>query len=367
LACRTGRPINATEAEALLGARRFAFDADVSTGLVTVAARPAEGGPGAASGALNADLDEIGAGLYASEFRLAGLEEGMLTFYLRSHLHSAADGSDDQFRMQHWRGPSAPTMRIIEPEPAGALSDHEVFSQALGETRRIAVYLPPGHDPGAGPYPAVIVADGGKVEYYGRQLDPLITSGRLAPIVLIGLRAGQAGIVEPKEASNSDLRNADYLPEFSRLPGRFEPHLVFAAEETIAWAASEFAISTDPADLAVNGRSSGGGFAYHAGLRRPDVFGHALVHSPGWSVPGDIPPPGEAQARFYIVAGRYESGFLRAARLAHGALSDAGYETSLTELSAGHTMEITQTTIADQLMAIFPGENTSPAPRDAAR
>ena len=353
-ACRTGRTINAEEAEALLGERRFAFHADAETGLITVAARPTQG-VGQAFGALNADLDEIAPGLFATEFRLARLAEAMLTFYLPPMLHSAADGSGEDFRQQYWRGPDAPALRIIAPEPQGALSDHELFSQALGETRRIAVYTPPGHDPDAGPYPAVVVADGGKVEYYGRQLDPLIASGQLAPLVLIGLRSGQDGIVGAREESSSDLRNGDYLPEFSRLPGRFEPHLVFAAEEAIDWAAETFAVSRDRADLAVYGRSSGGGFAYHAGLRRPDVFAHALVHSPGATVPGDIPPPGEASAAFHIVAGRYEISFMTSARLAHQGLQVAGYETTLTELSAGHTMEITAVTLADRLMETFPG------------
>ena len=130
---------------------------------------------------------------------------------------------------------------------------------------------------------------------------------------------------------------------------------MFAAEEAIDWAAETFAVSRDRADLAVYGRSSGGGFAYHAGLRRPDVFAHALVHSPGATVPGDIPPPGEASAAFHIVAGRYEISFMTSARLAHQGLQVAGYETTLTELSAGHTMEITAVTLADRLMETFPG------------
>ena len=359
-ACRTGRPINAAEAEALLGERRFAFRAEPERGLLTVAARPAGETPGRAHGALNAALDAIGAGLYASEFRLAELQAGMLTFYLTPELHSAADGEDGAFRMQYWRGPEAPAMRIIAPEPAGTLAEHELYSQALGETRRLIVYTPPGHDPAAGPYPSVFVADGGKVAYYARQLDPLIVSGRLAPLVMIGLRSGHDGIVDPpEEHSSSDLRNADYTPDFPHGPPRFADHMVFAADEAPSWAAETFNISRDPAMTAVNGRSGGGTFAYQAGLRRPDVFGHALVHSPALGTPDEIPDT-RFRAMFHFVSGRYEPGFARRARWAAEELEAAGYETTLLELSAGHTMEITQVTLADRLMAIFPGPGAAP-------
>ncbi|OAB55825.1 hypothetical protein AY599_24130 [Leptolyngbya valderiana BDU 20041] len=355
-ACRTGRRINAEEAEALLETRRFGFRADPDAGLITIAARPAGGAEGQAYGALNAPLDPIGDGLYASEFRLAALNAGMLTFYLAPELHSAADGSEEAFRMQHWRGPDAPVQRIVAPEPAGALSDHTLVSDALGETRRLVVYTPPGHDPGAGPYPVVYVADGGKVEYYGRQLDPLIAAGRLAPLILVGLRSGHDGIVDPPEGySSGNLRNADYTPDFPHGPPRFDKHLSFVTDEVVPWAADTFGAARDPGRVVVNGRSGGGAFAYNAGLRRPDVFGHAFVDSPAMGAPAEIPDTGEARATFHFVAGRYETGFISRARRAHRALSAAGHTSTLTELSAGHTMQITQVTLADRLMDLFPG------------
>jgi enterochelin esterase-like enzyme len=161
--------------------------------------------------------------------------------------------------------------------------------------------------------------------------------------------------VEDRSELTADIRNLDYLPEFFEPHARFNQHLTFAAEEAVWFAQARYGVSTDRADLAVYGRSSGGGFAYHAGLRRPDVFSHAIVHSPGATVPRDPPAAGEAAAQFHIAAGRYEPGFLSSARLAQAALTEQGYGSSLLELSAGHTQEITDATLIDTLIEIFPG------------
>jgi enterochelin esterase-like enzyme len=218
-----------------------------------------------------------------------------------------------------------------------------LYSEALNETRRLVIYTPPGHDPDAGDYPVLLVADGGKVSYYGRQIDVWIAQGRIAPMIMIGLVSGREGIVEETE-DGVDYRNADYLPDFLEPRERFDRHLTFAAQEVLAFARERYGVSTDRNKVGVNGRSSGGGFAYHAGVRRPDVFGHALVHSPGATVPGDPPPASDAAARFHIVAGRYETSFVASARRAAAALEARGYQVELTELSAGHTMEVTQVT-----------------------
>jgi enterochelin esterase-like enzyme len=353
MACRTGTPVSRAEAEALLGTNRFAFEVDLDADKVLVAARPSSGGSGRSFGALNADLDEISSGLYATRFRLAHLDEAMLTFYLPPFLQS--DASLGEFQTQSWRGPNAPLMSIITPDADGQIEETTLYSEALGETRRLVIYTPPGHDPARMDYPALIVADGGKVHYYGRQIDAWISQGRIAPVVMIGLVSGREGIVEDTE-DGVDYRNADYLPDFLEPRERFDRHLTFAADEVLAFARERYGVSHDRTKIAVNGRSSGGGFAYHAGLRRPDVFGHALVHSPGATVPGDPPPASGASAHFLIVAGRYETSFMASARRAQAALDALGYEVELTELSAGHTMEITEVTLAPTLARLFPGD-----------
>ena len=351
-ACRIGPPVTAQEADSVLANSRFGFNVDLEAGEVLVAARPRDGGPGQSYGALGASLDRISEGLYGTRFRLNKLNEAMLSFYLFPHLH---DGPQSEMvEPMYWRGPDAPALSIVTPELEGRLEQVTLFSEALGETRRLLIYTPPNHDPETGDYPVILIADGGKVGYYSRLIDAYITDGRLQPLVMIGLVGGRQGIVEETQA-DVDYRNADYLPDLIDPRDRFERHLAFAADEVLSFAQDRFGVSSDRRKTMVNGRSSGGGFAFHAGMRRPDVFGHALVHSPGATVPGTPPPPGEASARFHIVAGRYETHFLTAARRAQTVLSELGYETSLTELSAGHTMEITQVTLAPTLETLFPG------------
>lgn len=352
--CRLDPPQRA-DALALLAGERFAFHADPAAGRVTIAARPRGGGAGRAHGGLNVDLDDLGAGVYASRFRLARLGEAMLSFYVTPDLQSGAPGAAEAVQIVHWRGPNAPALPIAAPDPLGAVETRTLHSESLQETRRLVIYTPPGHDPAGGPYPVVLMADGGDVHHYGRMLDPHIASGRLAPILLVGLVSGQDGIVEDRSEVSDDLRNVDYLPDFLEPYDRFPAHLVFAAEEATAYAREHFAASAARHETVVYGRSSGGGFAYHAALRRPDVFGAALAHSPGATVPGEPPAAGVEAAEFHIAAGLYEPGFLYAARNAEIALRGQGYDVALTELAAGHTQEISTATLIDTLSDLFPG------------
>ena len=353
LACRTGPPITPQEASDLLGSERFAFRADLDAGELVVAARPRQGAPGRSYGALSGPLDRVGDGIYATRFKLSHLNEAMLSFYLPPHLQSGSEPSTVE--RLHWRGPDAPSLAIITPELEGRIEYVTLYSDALRETRRLAIYTPPQHDRDAGGYPAVVIADGSEVEHLGYRIETYIAEGRIKPLVLIGLVSGAEGIVEEVEEPSHIIRNSDYLPGVVGPVERFEQHLTFAADEVLSFARDEYGVSKYRQDIAVNGRSSGGGFAFHAVMRRSDVFANALVHSPRATVPQDTPPAGPTSARFHIVAGRYETGFLSSARLADTELRAAGYDVRLTELSAGHTPEITEVTLAADLEGLFPG------------
>ena len=143
-ACRTERTINAEEVEALLGERRFAFHADAATGLITVAARPTQG-VGQAYGALNADLDEIAPGLFATEFRLARLAEAMLTFYLPPMLQSAADGLKPGGRLviiDHDFGdrPHGPSLELLTALAAEVGLPHRADVPGYGGLNHVMVF-----------------------------------------------------------------------------------------------------------------------------------------------------------------------------------------------------------------------------------
>src|SRR5439155_1542565 len=86
----------------------------------------------------------------------------------------------------------APTEAPPEPAAArplaGTLREFDVPSAALGETRHAYVYLPPGYDPehrpADAPAPAVVYfGDGLVVPEIAAVVEPLITTGKIRPVV----------------------------------------------------------------------------------------------------------------------------------------------------------------------------------------
>ena len=354
LACRLPQPGDAeTLAGEILQERRFGFR--VEGDVLTIAANPADGEAVSVTGALpGAELDPAGEdGLFLSRFRLAHLDEGVLGFYLFENLQTLAEGEDPEpVQLVSWRGPNAPAEPEFDPELQGTLEEVELWSEALGETRRLVIYTPPGFDP-EGEYPAVFFADGGKVQFYARYIEPMIREGRVEPLVLVGARSGQGGIVEDRSDIHRDMRNADYIPGFVDETPRFDQHMEFFAEELVSHAVEAYAVTTDRRRRAVTGRSSGGAFAFLAGVQRPDAFGLAFPMSGGWGVE-DIPQASEDSAIFRLASGRYEMSFMLRARRSVQLLAPAGYDIELQEISAGHTQEIDDYGLLPLLQEFFP-------------
>ncbi|WP_157246779.1 alpha/beta hydrolase [Nonomuraea typhae] len=157
-----------------------------------------------------------------------------------------------------------------------------VRSRALGNTRDVFVYLPPGHDPAAGPYPVVVLQDGQHV-FAGAGLSPswrvdetlddLIGRGLLPPLVAVGV------------SNAGDRRGDEYshvapYPRDPRGVCRGERYEEFLVEELLPVIRERYAVTADPAATAVMGSSMGGLVSYHLAFRRPEVFGLAAVLSP---------------------------------------------------------------------------------------
>ncbi|AZU04801.1 esterase [Glycocaulis alkaliphilus] len=347
-ACRLPLALSLGDVESMLGDEDFAFEID---GEELVAARRGSGA-NRLHGALNASLPELEGtdGIHAARFRLAELQAAWLKFYVFPE--GATQITLDM--MPGWEGPDAPPKAVVENDGGieGELIATELWSEALGETRRLYVYLPPGHDPAAS-YPAVFFGDGGVVNHFGRLIEPRIADGSLPPMVLVGAESGQQGIVEDRSDVERDLRNADYLPGGIRGVDRFDAHLIFFADELVEHAITHWGASPDPVLRGVFGRSSGGAFSLQAGFRRPDRFGHAFSMSTGRGPVREADPAPENAARFYFAAGLYEPTFLYNAHISANALQAAGYEVRIEALAAGHTQEIDEVMLIPFLRDAF--------------
>ncbi|MFA3875418.1 enterochelin esterase [Streptomyces sp. MMCC 100] len=180
--------------------------------------------------------------------------------------------------------------------PAGRVERHRVPGTEPVGDRDAWVYLPPGHDHGAGaPLPVAVVCDGDM--WFGRlglgdTLDALIADGALPPLVVVA-----------PDAVDRHTRWRDL--------GCREPFVAFLADELLPWAAGRWPLTTDPRRTVVAGQSLGGMTALYAGLLRPDRFANVLAQSPSlWWRPG-LPPAGAAKPQVYgrpWLVGRYASG-----------------------------------------------------------
>ena len=174
--------------------------------------------------------------------------------------------------------PGAP----VPPQGRGRVVIVEDFRSALlGNTRSVAVYLPPGYERSNARYPVLYAQDGQNlfdpktafagVDWgLGETCDRLIAAGEMAPAIIVA-------------PYNTGARLDEYTPVrdgSERAGGRGDLYGRFLAEELKPWIDARLRTKTAAADTAIMGSSLGGLLSLHLALTRPDVFGRAGIVSP---------------------------------------------------------------------------------------
>jgi enterochelin esterase-like enzyme len=254
-----------------------------------------------------------------------------------------------------FRGPNAPAdpAQVAPGDLAGQVLNRELASSALGEKRRLNIYLPPGWSKERS-WPAVFLADN-SASIYAPMVEAMILAGRIEPIVLISAESGEPAVVGIAPTQyGTDLRSAEYLRNRDGGGDRFDRHMEFFAVELTRYAVEEFAVSALREDHAVAGFSSGGVFALWAGVQHPEVYAFAIPMSPGVAplVAEDLTVG--VRARFRFAGGLYEPSFLETAKAAEAVLRSGGYDASGLYLSAGHDPEQWRIVMHEALLEIFP-------------
>ncbi len=311
---------------------------------LTVFARTVDAQQPDLRGSLRGRLERIGDSPFAAaRFRLTDLD--------RAHITISANGLS-----WSWRGPNAPARPERKAELNGRLFEQTLHSDALGETRRLQIYLPPGFSHRSN-YAAVFIGDGQWLRAYARFVEPLIERGELPALVLVGALSGQDGIVEDRSDLGGDIRGLDYLPDYLGNTERFPDHMRFFSQELVAYAVREYGVTTDPHRRVVSGHSNAASLAFWAAYLHADVFGNAIVMSQAWRPVENI-AQSSTRARFYMSAGLYEQPFLRTTRRTAAALRSQGYNVTLDETAGGHN-DFTDIMFVDRVRRIF---NHTPAP-----
>lgn len=167
---------------------------------------------------------------------------------------------------------------------ASAIQRHEaVHSTWLGAERGVTVYLPRGYVPRpAAPYPVLFLHDGQNLfdparahiagEHWraAETANHLIRSGRLTPVVLVGIDHG----------------GPDRLADFTPTPGgragagQARRYVRFVFDEVMPLISREYAVRTDAAGIGVGGSSMGGLVTLVMASMQPGRLGRMLLMSP---------------------------------------------------------------------------------------
>lgn len=232
-----------------------------------------------------------------------------------------------------------------------------------GTSRRVWVHVPAGHDASA-PAAVVVFQDGWwyldpEGEVRGSiVLDNLVQYGDLPPTIGVFVDPGVfPHVTDPDERKN---RNAEYDAFDDRYVG-------FLLEEVLPVVASRWALSSDPADRAVCGGSSGGNCALTAGWFRPDEFGRVIGFLSSFvQIPGGNPYPEVIAAtsakplRVFLQAGhrdlywnRPEGNWLANNLRVAAALAEGGYDFRLVLGDGEHNPNHGGVLLPDALRWVF--------------
>jgi len=256
--------------------------------------------------------------------------------------------------------PNAPVHHGRSPQhnlPAGSVTAHTIYSQHLGNERRVSVYTPTNYSSSKHPYGLLVMLDGQswiKDHPLAPMLDALIAQGKLPPLVAI-----------LPEALDFETR----VREMACHP----PFVQFISGELLPWAAATWNITHAPECTIIAGQSLGGLTAAFAGLRAPQRFGNVLSQSGSfwWANGSEFDVDGEWLAqqyarmpkralRFYIEVGLQEWVLLPPTRHLRNVLEAKGYDITYNEFNGGHDEVCFRGSIADGLLAL-----TRDWPRDS--
>ena len=169
--------------------------------------------------------------------------------------------------------PSARAEQSLQPLTVGAT--YTLASKALGETRRINVYAPPGHDaPGAPPLPVLVLLDGGINEdflHIAGLVQVSVGNGTMRPHLVVGIEN-----TERRRDFTGPTTNAEDKKIAPRVGGS-AAFRAFLRDELLPDVKARFR-TTD--ETAIVGESLAGLFIVETLFEAPDLFDTYIAVDP---------------------------------------------------------------------------------------
>jgi hypothetical protein len=165
----------------------------------------------------------------------------------------------------------------IPPRGSSVMFDAPLHSGILGQDRPLLVYLPPGYEQGAAPYPVIFAVHGfsSRPQTWAvlllEALERGFREGTIPPLVVVMPDFSISGNGRDDSMTWFDDRAGNF--GINSNLGRFEDHFF---EEIVPFVSSRFNVRVDPGHVVLMGSSMGGYCTLYYALRRPS-FSHILV------------------------------------------------------------------------------------------
>lgn len=294
------------------------------------------------SGAIQTSLIPVeGSDYWVATIHIRNIERAVIRHWLYRHSHRGQEYIPETLGV--WRGRLAPPSPTFAEPLRGIVRETEVFSDLLNTTRRITYYLPPAYTE-TQRYPVVYMTDGDQFRDFGfaQVVEPLIDQALVPPLVLVAVHAAPFLL-------HHDRRAEEYVLGINEAV--YQKHERFFTETVRVWAEATLNASRDANRRALMGYSRGAVFAGNTGIRKPEIYGHVMMFSPGDALQEDqrsVP-----SARFYLLAGTLEDRFYQATEQIHRTLNSAERDVVFKTRVAGHASTLWVEELTRALMWMF--------------
>lgn len=255
---------------------------------------------------------------------------------LNPRLVQAYAGPRSEVRMPFWV--EQPEIDDQAAVPAGELIAEAYASRALGGSRRVWFYLPPGYRASTDLYPVVYFLDGGNyIEKMDvpRVLDRLVARKAIPPLVAV--------FSEP----------VDRMEEYSRNP----KWRAFVSTELVPMVDKRFRTFPAPDHRAIVGSSLAAYGAIDLSVEYPSLFGLCAAIAPPAQAATLISNQAKARTsapsiRFFVLGGAYDA-MIDGARALRTTLDNVNAPVSYLEVPEGHSTETFRAHLDDALKALL--------------
>ena len=256
-------------------------------------------------------------------------------------------GPNSELRMPGYQVP--PEISYYPDIPHGTVTEFQLTSKALGDTRTIKVYLPADYYEGNHVYPVILFHDGLDYIVHGKAipiLDFLIAKHMILPVIGI--------FVSPVD------RSAEYADN------KMEPFTRFIVDELMPVVKQRYRISDDPRQHAMVGASDGGNISLYIGMKHPEIFGKIAAQSSNVIdvISSDLKNDKKAEIEFYFDIGKYDiPELIPLARKLKNVLERKGYRYHFFQWNEGHSWGNWSGHLRLPLMQFFPFIPNEPSER----